>query len=86
MQARDLGKLALTVIAALAAWELGQVLATYLVIGLYGENVELGFTPGNGFDQLDTLAVVLLRLVLAAVVAVPVLLLLGRALWRDRSR
>ncbi len=86
MQASDLSRLGLTVIAGLAAWELGQVLATYLIIGFYGDHFQLAFTPGNGFDQLDTLGVLLIRLVISALVAVPVLLLLGRLLWRDRSR
>lgn len=88
MQANDPVRLGMTVISGLAAWELGQVLATYLIIGFYGDHFHVVFTPGGGFDQLDTLGVLLIRLVISTLVAVPVLLLLllGKFLWRGRAR
>lgn len=86
MQAGDLGRIGVTLIAGLAAWEVGQVVATFLIIGFFGDHFQLAFAPGGGFDQLDTLAVLLARLAIATLVALPILLLLGRVMWRERSR
>ena len=86
MQASDLGRLGVTVVAGLAAWELGQLVAIYLIIGFFGDHSSLTFLPGNGFGQGETLALLVVRVVIAALVAGPVALLLCRLLWRDRSR
>ena len=73
-------------VATLLAWELGQVVATYVTIGLFGEQYSLAFAPAGGWGQTDVLAVLTIRLVLAAVVAAPLVITAARLLFRDRSR
>ena len=84
MQRSDAGRLGVLVVTALAAWELGQVVATYVLTGLF-KGHQLGFLPGNGFGQGDALALLITRVALAALVAIPVVLVLARLLWRDRE-
>ena len=86
MQTNNLARVGVTVVAGLAAWELGQVAATYLVLGFFGGSTSLGFTRGDGFGQVETLALLVVRLGIAALVAVPVVLVLSRLLWREPSR
>lgn len=74
------------VVAALLAWELGQLVATYVIVGVLGDHFSLVLLPANGWDQADTVAVLLLRLALAAAVAVPPVLLAARLLFGARDR
>ena len=81
---RDAVRVGLLVVAALAAWELGQVVATYLLLGIFGGTQPLGLWAGNGFDQAETLALLVARVAVAALLALLCVLPLARLLWRDR--
>jgi uncharacterized membrane protein len=74
----------LILLTTLAAWEAGQVIATQLVVKIFAPNIVLSFGDDAGM-QLETVAVLLLRVVIAFVVAAPLALLLLRPIRRGRA-
>ena len=77
-------RLVLTVLAALGAWEVGEVVSSWLLVTVLAPGVPLVFTSGGGL-QPTTPAALLLRVAVVLGVAAPTALLLLRPVlgYRD---
>ena len=78
-------RLVLTLLAALAAWEVGEVVSSWLVVEVLAPGVPLAFGAGPGLQQ-GTLVALLLRVAVVLAVAAPVALLPLRPVLGSRER
>jgi hypothetical protein len=73
-------RLAVTVLVALAAWELGQLVASAVLIAL--TDTPLALNTSTDAVPIETFLVLVFRILLAFAVAAAVALPLGRSLLR----